>query len=175
VPTCLSSFEAKAAVRRAAAWIKMGAPRSQAHSIALMRTLIPSTTVTDLAAAQDWPVANAAFVYHRIGGLFGFDKLRAAAAARGAADSYERLAVRRLVEDMHAEQAALAASIMRFAGHPSEDPQKDLAAVAAWSGDHAATVKAARRTLDEIEKSGGPWTFPKLTIANAALRDLAEA
>jgi glutamate dehydrogenase len=175
VPACLSTFEAKAAVRRGATWIKMGAPRSLAHSIALMRTLIPSTTVTDLAAAQNWPVANAAFVYHRIGGLFGFDKLRAAAAARGAADGYERLAVRRLVEDMHAEQAHLAASIMRFAGHASEDPQKDLAAVAAWSGDHAVPVKVARRTLEEIEKSGGPWSFAKLTIANAALRDLAGA
>ncbi|HEY2051644.1 MAG TPA: NAD-glutamate dehydrogenase [Caulobacteraceae bacterium] len=175
VPACLSSFEAKAAVRRASAWIKMGAPRSLAHSIALMRTLIPSTTVTDLAAAQDWPVANAAFVYHRIGGLFGFDKLRAAAATRGAGDGYERLAVRRLVEDMHAEQADLARSIMRFAGHPSEDPQKDLVAVAAWAGDHGAQVKKARRTLEEIERSGGPWSFAKLTIANAALRDLAEA
>ncbi|HEX4742448.1 MAG TPA: NAD-glutamate dehydrogenase [Caulobacteraceae bacterium] len=175
IPACLSSFEAKAAVRRASAWIKMGAPRTLAHSIGLMRTLIPSTTVTDLAAAQEWPVANAAFVYHRVGGLFGFDKLRAAAAARGAADSFERLAVRRLVEDMHAEQADLARSIMRFAGPPSEDPQKDLEAVAAWAGDHAAPVKAARRTLEEIERSGGPWSFAKLTIANAALRDLAAA
>ena len=31
----------------------------------------------------------------------------------------------------------------------------------------------ARRTVDEIEASGGPWTFAKLTIANAALRELA--
>jgi glutamate dehydrogenase len=174
IPACLSSFEAKAAVRRASAWIKMGAPRTLAHSIGLMRTLIPSTTVTDLAAAQDWPVANTAFVYHRVGGLFGFDKLRAAAAARGAADSFERLAVRRLVHDMHSEQGDLARSIMRFAGPASEDPQKDLQAVAAWAGDHSVPVKAARRTLDEIERSGGPWSFAKLTIANAALRDLAE-
>ena len=31
----------------------------------------------------------------------------------------------------------------------------------------------ACRTVDEIESGGGPWTFAKLTIANAALRELA--
>jgi glutamate dehydrogenase len=175
VPGCLSSFEAKAAVRRAAAWIKLGAPRSLAHSIALTPNLAPAATLTDLAAAQGWPIANAAYVYHRVGGVFGFDKLRAAAGARGAADAYERLAVRRLVEDLRGEQAALSASIMRFAGAPSDAAAKDVEAVTAWSADHSGPVKAARRTLDEIEKSGGPWTFAKLTIANAALRDLAGA
>ena len=31
----------------------------------------------------------------------------------------------------------------------------------------------ARRTIDEIEASAGGWSFAKLTIANAALRELA--
>jgi glutamate dehydrogenase len=34
-------------------------------------------------------------------------------------------------------------------------------------------VQAARRTLDEIEGAGGEWSFAKLTIAHAALRELA--
>jgi glutamate dehydrogenase len=38
---------------------------------------------------------------------------------------------------------------------------------------HRETAGAARRTIDDIESSGGPWTFAKLTIANAALRELA--
>ena len=172
-PQCLSSFESKAAVRRANGWIKAGAPRNLAHSVALMRTLAPAATLTELAAAQDWPVANAAFVYHRVGGFFGFDKLRAAAGSRATADTYERLAVRRLVEDMHGEQAALAAAVMRFVGRPNAEPAADTAAVAAWSADHSASVKAARQTLEGIEKSGGAWSFAKLTIANAALRSLA--
>jgi glutamate dehydrogenase len=29
--------------------------------------------------------------------------------------------------------------------------------------------------LEEIEASTGPWTFAKLTIANAALRELTQA
>ena len=43
---------------------------------------------------------------------------------------------------------------------------------AAGSGSPA---EVASRTIEEIEASGGSWTFAKLTIANAALRELAEA
>jgi glutamate dehydrogenase len=83
--------------------------------------------------------------------------------------------MRRLVEDLLAEQGALAGAIMRHAGHPGTEASGDAEAVTAWSAAHAPIVRTARRTLDEIEKSGGDWTFAKLTIANAALRDLAGA
>ncbi len=64
---------------------------------------------------------------------------------------------------------------MRFAGPASADPARDVAAAHAWSGDHSAQVKAARRVIEDIEKAGAPWSLAKLTIANAALRDLAGA
>ena len=47
------------------------------------------------------------------------------------------------------------------------------AAVKAWSALRADQIAAARRTLEEIDASSGGWTFAKLTIANAALRELA--
>jgi glutamate dehydrogenase len=115
-------------------------------------------------------------VYHKVGGVFGFDKLRAAAASRaGGGDSYERLAVRRLIEDMVTEQASLAGTIMQACGAPAEGDKADRAAqaVSAWSADRAETVRAVRRTIEEIERAPGAWTFAKLTIANAALRELA--
>jgi glutamate dehydrogenase len=33
-------------------------------------------------------------------------------------------------------------------------------------------VAAVRRAIEDIEKAGGGWTFAKLTIANAAVREL---
>jgi glutamate dehydrogenase len=36
-------------------------------------------------------------------------------------------------------------------------------------------VRAVRRAMEEVEKAPGGWTFAKLTIANAALRELASA
>jgi glutamate dehydrogenase len=53
------------------------------------------------------------------------------------------------------------------------EPEGARAAVAAWSATRLAQVQAAGRTLADIEASVGPWTFAKLTIANAALRELA--
>ena len=34
---------------------------------------------------------------------------------------------------------------------------------------------ATKRLVDEVEKAPGGWNFPKLTVANAALRELAGA
>ena len=174
VPAVLSPFERKAAVRRGDIWIKAGAPKALAHSVALMRPLTSVTTLTNLAKAQDWPLAPAAFVYYRVGGQFGFDRLRAAAAARATGDAYERLAVRRLIEDMLAEQAALTGAVMAHAGvaPAAEHPERAAAHVAAWAGAHPAPVESARRMIEDIEAAGGGWSFAKLTIANAALRGL---
>ena len=176
VPAVLSPFEQKAAVRRAAVWIKAGAPKAVAHSVALMRPLTLSAPLSDLAREKAWPLRPAAIVYHKVGGVFGFDKLRAAAASRaGGGDSYERLAVRRLIEDMVTEQATLAGAIMQSCGAPADGDKADRAsqAVSAWSADRAETLRAVRRTIEEIERAPGAWTFAKLTIANAALRELA--
>ncbi|MEO8925656.1 MAG: NAD-glutamate dehydrogenase, partial [Caulobacteraceae bacterium] len=177
VPGVLSPFEQKAAVRRAAGWIKAGAPKDIAHSVALMRPLTLAATLTDLATAQGWPLAGAAFVYHRVGGVFGFDRLRAAAGSRAAGDPYERLAVRRLIEDMLSEQAVLAGAVMAFAGqaYAEDAPERAGGAVAAWIAAHAEPVRGVKRTVEEIEKAAGGWSFAKLTIANAALRELAGA
>jgi glutamate dehydrogenase len=176
VPAVLSPFEQKAAVKRAAVWIKAGAPKDIAHSIALMRPLNVAANLSDLAEAQRWSLANTAYVYHKVGGSFGFDRLRAAAGARtGGGDVYERLAVRRLIEDLFTEQTALAGAVMSFAREQrgGEDPARDAAAVGAWSAAHSEAVKLARRTIEEIEKAGGGWSLAKLTIANGALRRLS--
>ncbi len=141
-----------------------------------MRPLTLATTLTDLAAAQGWPLTGAAFVYHRVGGMFGFDRLRAAAGSRTAGDPFERLAVRRLIEDMLTEQAAVASAVMtcrpgvRAGGCPSAPVPRSPP-----GPPHADPVKAAKRTVDDIEKAAGGITFAKLTLANAALRELAEA
>ena len=173
-PEVLSSFEQKAAVRRAAAWIKAGAPKDIAHRVALYRPLSTAAVLADLAREQGWPVAAAARLYHHIGGVFSFDRLRAAAGSRTAGDAYERLAVRRLIEDLLDEQASLTRAVMAYAGRPEagEDAAAARSAVNAWSSLNGETVRAAKSTIADIEKEGGGWSFAKLTIANAALRAL---
>jgi len=173
-PQVLSPFEQKAAVRRAAGWIKAGAPRDIAHQVALYRPLSIAAVLADLARERNWPVAAAARLYHHIGGAFAFDRLRAAAGARTAGDAYERLAVRRLIEDLLDEQASLTRAVMAYAGRPEagEDAAAARSTVSAWSSLNGDGVRAAKSTIADIEREGGGWSFAKLTIANAALRAL---
>ena len=173
-PQVLSPFEQKAAVRRAAGWIRAGAPKEIAHQVALYRPLSIAAVLADLAREQNWPVAAAARLYHQIGGSFAFDRLRAAAGSRTSGDAYERLAVRRLIEDLLDEQASLTRAVMAYAGRPQagEDAAAARSTVSAWSSLNGEPVRAARSTIADIEKDGGGWSFAKLTIANAALRAL---
>ena len=74
-----------------------------------------------------------------------------------------------------ADVTQLARAIMAFAGgsQAGDDAASAKAAVSAWAALRPDLAQAATRTVEEIEAGGGGWTFAKLTIANAALRELA--
>jgi len=153
-----------------------GAPERLAQSAAVLQSLTTAADLVDLAEASSWPLPNVARLYHAAGAAFAFDRLRAAAGEFRAGDIFERTALRRLLEDMLAEQAALTRAVMDFAGsaQAGEDADHAAKAVAGWTALRRDKAEAARRTVEEIDQSGGQWTFAKLTIANAALRELAE-
>jgi glutamate dehydrogenase len=73
------------------------------------------------------------------------------------------------------QQAELTRTVMAFAGGPQagDDASHARETASAWTALRPDKANQARRTIDEIESSGGAWTFAKLTIANAALRELA--
>ncbi len=142
-----------------------------------MRPLTLIADLTDLAHAARWPIPAVARLFSQVGASFGFERLRQAAGTLSGGDAYERQAVRRLVEDLLAEQAAVTRLVMDFAAGPQagEDAPKARAAVNSWAALRARTAAGARETLKGIEDSAGPWTFAKLTIANSALRELTVA
>ena len=76
---------------------------------------------------------------------------------------------------MLSEQAALTRAVMDYAGRPEagESAEAAKAAVSSWVSLNTEAVRLARSTIADIEKQGGGWSFAKLTIANAALRELA--
>jgi glutamate dehydrogenase len=124
-----------------------------------------------------WPVIATARLYQQTGAALGLDRLRAAAGQTAGTDHFERLAVRRLIEDLLTEQIGLTESVIRFAANAQagETLEAARATVASWMALRADPVRAARRTVEEIEGAGGGWSFAKLTIANAAVRELAAA
>jgi glutamate dehydrogenase len=170
----LSPVEQRRVDAQIARLVEAGAPAALAAQVANLQPLTTAVDLVDLAEASSWDVPSVARLYHAVGQVFAFDRLRGAAGAFTAGDSFERTAVRRLVEDLLAEQAALTRAVMAFTRDvgAGEDARSAASAVSSWATLHADVARGARRSVEEIEAAGGPWTFAKLTIANAALREL---
>jgi glutamate dehydrogenase len=174
-PEILSAESRGAIETRTAALVEEGAPADLARETSILLALTTAADLVDLAAASSWPLANVARLYHRAGEAFGFDRLRNAAGRYTAGDHFERQAVRRLIEDLLAVQTEVTRALMAFSASPEagETGATAEAATSSWAALRRDVVATARRTLEEIEASPGPWTFAKLTIATAALRQLA--
>jgi len=172
----LSHFEQDRYGKRAEGFIAGGAPEELARTVALMRALVPTLDIGDLAKESAWSEAGMARLYHQVGAAFDFDRLRAAAGSIPSNDHFDRLAVRRLIEDLMTEQVALTKAVAASA-QPSQCAEEASAeaAVDAWIGSRQKLVDGLRASVDEIDASGAGWTFAKLTIANGAIRSIVSA
>lgn len=170
----LSRFERSRLEGRVQTFVGLGAPDAMARNIALLRPLVATADIGDLSRQLDWPEPAMAALYHQVGAAFDFDRLRAGAGAVPSVDHFDRLAVRRLIEDLMVEQLtltrAVAASSTVSAGSGEAAAE---AAVDAWVGPRLAIVEGLRTSVDEIVASGTGWTFAKLTIANSVIREIA--
>ena len=172
----LSRFERERLESRVQTFVGLGASEAMARDFAMLRPLVATSDIGDLAREAGWPEPAMAMLYHQVGAAFDFDRLRAAAGIVPTVDHFDRLAVRRLIEDLVAEQVLLTRAVAK-ASKVSVGASEATAeaAVDAWIGPRQATVEGVRAAVDEIEASGSGWTFAKLTIANSAIREIASA
>ena len=170
----LSRFEQSRLEARVQTFVSLGAPEAMARNVGLLRPLVATADIGDLSRQAGWPEPAMAALYHQVGAAFDFDRLRAGAGAVPSADHFDRLAVRRLIEDLMVEQMtltrAVAASTTLSAGSGEAAAE---AAVDAWIGSRLEIVEGLRASVDEIVASGTGWTFAKLTIANSVIREIA--
>jgi glutamate dehydrogenase len=176
-PAILSPVEQAGVAERVRQLTEAGAPETLASQAAALQPLTTAADLVDLAEASSWPLPNVARLYHAAGEAFGFDRVRQAAGAYAVGDQFERTALRRLIEELLTQQAEMARGLMAFAGSAQAGGDVDAArdTATSWSALRREKADRARGVIAEIEASGGGWTFAKLTIANAALRELAEA
>ena len=177
----ISEHERRGVRTRKKAFIDAGAPADLAQAVAELRPLTSSTDVIDMANAHDWPLASTAYIYHATGARFRFDKLRGLGGEVSSDQHWDRLAVRRLMEDFYASQQKVTASAMRFAQQAGgslaagiEDPSRDWAdaLIEAWNTvneEEAGRVDSVQRQLDD----SGVWTLSKLSIAATQLGEMA--
>lgn len=179
----ISTHEREHVQKRAAEYVEAGAPKDLAEDIAVLRPLTSSSDVVDLALREDWPLESAAYVYHAAGARFSVDRLRGLGSEVSSDLHWDRLAVRRLIEDLYASQQAIASSMMRFAKSAGgtlqagvESPGRDWAdnLLDAWCVQNDVEAGRFDMALDELATSGG-WTLSKLAIASTQLRELAQS
>jgi glutamate dehydrogenase len=177
----ISQHEKDGFAARRDAFVSAGAPEDLAVAVAELRPLTSSTDVIDLARDGDWPLASTAYLYHAMGARFRFDRLRGTGQDVISELHWDRLAVRRLVEDFYASQQAFTASAMRLAQQAGgslaagiETPTRDWAEglVEAWNTineEEASRVDLVQRQLE----TSGSWTLSKLAIASTQLGEMA--
>ena len=169
----LSRYEQGRLEQRVQRFTDLGAPEELARTVAMLRPLVATADIGDLADEAGWSAPAMARLYHQVGAAFDFDRLRVAANSVNSSDHFDRLAVRRLLQDLMSEEMALTRAV---AATCSQDvgatEQKAEDAVDNWIGDRLPQVEALRGSVDEIESSGAGWTFAKLTIANAGIREV---
>ena len=174
--TVLSRFERDRLDGRVQSFAALGVADGMARDFAMLRPLVATADIGDLARQAGWPEPAMAMLFHQVGAAFDFDRLRAGAGNVPSIDHFDRLAVRRLMEDLMAEQMTLTRAVAKasdVAVGVSEAAAE--AAVDAWIGSRQATVEGVRASVDEIEASGSGWTFAKLTIANSVIREIASS
>ncbi len=167
----LSPVQQEQLEARTRSFIALGVPEAVARDFAMLRPMGATADVGDLSRQATWPEPATARLYHQVGARFGLDRLRAGADSVRSADHFDRLAVRRLIEDLMAEQFNLTRSVLttsEASAGASEASAK--AAVDAWIGSRQALVDAVHGSIDQFEASGSSWTFSKLALAFAELR-----
>ena len=177
----ISEHERAGVESRAAGFVEAGAPEDLARAVAELRPLTSTSDVIDLASNGDWPLLPTALLYHAMGARFSFDRLRGMGGEVSSDLHWDRLAVRRLMEDFYGSQQAFTASAMRFAQEAGgslaagvEAPTRDWAEalVEAWNTVNEEDAGRVDAVLKELDTSGA-WTLSKLSIASTQLREMS--
>jgi glutamate dehydrogenase len=145
--------------------VTKGAPQAIAHELSLLEPLLAACDIVDLAIDGDVPVLVAGRAHSVIGEAIGFERLLEAAVRLTSQDHWERLANRRIIEDLMHQQAVLTgAALKKFA-------PAGMHAAEAWVEAHGSDIKRISAAFDELE-AAGPLTAARLSLALGHVRDL---
>ncbi|MGH6829248.1 MAG: hypothetical protein ACREFW_10110, partial [Rhizomicrobium sp.] len=139
--------------------------------IALLPLLGVAPEIAQLARSTSHSMTAVAALYLGAGERLGLDRLRMLAARIAAAEHWDRLAIRRLVDDLFAAQRALSQSLLaglsRDAGLAEARQALDE-----WAARQAEALERSRSFLAMLETSG-ELSIAKLTLANSQIHTLA--
>ena len=164
----LSPFERETTDAAIAALVKDGVPEDLARDIASLPALNAVPEIVALSHSAHTDIETAAKAYAFVGAELGLDRLLAYASKVTIADYWDRMALRRIIDDVYAVQRALAQQALGQSSPYSNATN----AVASWVAARRDDIDRTRLFLDELEKNG-PASIAKLSLANSHVQKMA--
>ena len=170
----ISSYEREDTLARIAELENAGVPHELADEIGALPLFGTSPEIAQLAARRDLSVDLVAGAYFCIGAEVGIDKLRGLSRRIAGAEHWDRLAVRRLNDDLYAAQRALTDDALALLdpAQATGDRNDGAAAAKAWVERNRERLERAKSFLAALEASG-ELSIAKFTLANSQIRELA--
>ena len=143
------------------AWLeKAGVPGDVARDASLLLALIPALDVALLAHDTGAEPGKVAPLYFGVGEKLGLDRLRSLADNFAPPEHWDRLALRRLLDDLSGAQRGIAAKLLA-SGQSAEQ----------WAQTQAEALERNRTFLNALESSGD-LSVAKLMLASSQIQNL---
>jgi glutamate dehydrogenase len=138
-----------------------GVPEDLSRDMALLTPLAAALDVALLAHETGSPPGQVAALYFSLGEVLGLDRLRALAGKFAPPEHWDRLALRRLMDDLSQSQRTIATRLL-----------KDRMAVADWATSQGGALERTRTFLNSLEASS-ELSVAKLMLASSQIQSLS--
>ena len=168
----ISQEQADEADARIAALTAVGVEDGLARDVGLLSLMGVAPEIAQLARDTGQDFKAVATLYFGVGALLGLDRLRQLAGRISAGEHWDRLAIRRLVDDLFAAQRVLSQSLLSAL---PKNAKKDaaMAALTDWEEKNKPALERTVSFLAALETSGD-LSIAKLTLANSQVHKLAD-
>jgi glutamate dehydrogenase len=168
--TLVSEAEGKAIIEAINELRAAGVPADLADDIGALSAIGATPDIARLSGETKKPLDMVAGAYFSAARTIGVDRLRLAAERMNLPEHWDRLAVRRLIDDLAVHQRALASRALGN-GTSGDTRAAGNAAVETWAQAHREQVERVATLVSDLERSG-TFTVARLTLAAGQIRDL---
>ncbi|MDR3528531.1 MAG: NAD-glutamate dehydrogenase [Rhizomicrobium sp.] len=169
--TLISPYEAEDTEGRIAELTQAGVPVDIAEDVATLALMGGLPEIALLAHLRGLDLDLVAGAFFAVGKAAGIDRLRGKASRISAAEHWDRLAIRRIMDDLYAGQRALtAAALSDVTGGTGR--QAGAQAVERWRDGHSDALHRTTTFLAALD-AAGELSVAKLTLANSQIHELA--
>jgi glutamate dehydrogenase len=170
----VSDYERQDTKDRIAELERAGVPHDIADEVGALPLFGAAPEIAQLAQKDGLAVELVAGAYFAIGAEVGIDRLRGLSRRIVGAEHWDRLAIRRLTDDLFAAQRALTGDALALIeGGKAQGTRVDgTEAAKEWVKRHESMLSRVKSFLAALE-STGELSIAKLTLASSQIRELA--